>query len=80
MKGLLNMGIELLVLFNIIIAILVYAEVGAVWFTFKNPIVVYNNIKVNWFGAWFIAIIINIGSPITSIFYWMCKLCTVGRK
>ena len=48
-------------------------------FSYVNPKVIYNNIKVNWFGAWFIAIVSNIALPIIAIPYWIYKLFTVGR-
>lgn len=44
-----------------------------------NPKVVYENIKVNWFGAWVLAIIFNVLFPMIAIPYWIYKLCTVGR-
>lgn len=47
---------------------------------FVNPIVIYKIIKVNWFGAYFIAIIHNICCIIPAVCYWMYKICTVGRK
>ena len=48
-------------------------------FSFVNPIVIYNNIKVNWFGAFVLAVIFNILLPIIAIPYWIYKLFTVGR-
>lgn len=48
-------------------------------FSYVNPKVIYNNIKVNWFGAWFMAIVFNITLPIIAIPYWIYKLFTVGR-
>lgn len=47
--------------------------------SFVNPIVIYNNIKVNWFGAWLLAIVCNVGLPAVAIPYWIYKICTVGR-
>ena len=47
--------------------------------SFVNPIVIYDNIKVNWFGAWLLAIVCNVGLPIVAIPYWIYKICTVGR-
>ena len=49
-------------------------------FSFVNPKVIYKNIKVNWFGAWLLAVIFNILLPLVAIPYWIYKLCTVGRK
>ena len=48
-------------------------------FSFVNPIVIYNKIKVNWFGAYILAIIFNMLFPIIAIPYWIYKLFTVGR-
>lgn len=48
--------------------------------SFFNPVVFYNNIKVNWFGAWLLAIVFNLMLPSAAVFYWIYKICTVGRK
>ena len=48
--------------------------------SFVNPIVIYNDIKVNWFGAWLLAIVCNVALPSVAIPYWIYKICTVGRK
>lgn len=48
-------------------------------FSFVNPIVIYNKIKVNWFGAIVLAVIFNILLPAISIPYWIYKIFTVGR-
>lgn len=48
-------------------------------FSFVNPIVIYNNIRVNWFGAWLLAVVCNILFPVIAIPYWIYKLCTAGR-
>ena len=45
-----------------------------------NPFGVYDKIKVNWFGAWLIAIVVNVLLPCIAIPYWIYKLCTVGRR
>ena len=47
--------------------------------SFVNPIIIYDSIKVNWFGAWFLAIVCNVGLPSVAIPYWIYKVCTVGR-
>ena len=47
--------------------------------SFVNPIVIYNNIRVNWFGAWLLAILCNVALPAVAIPYWIYKICTVGR-
>lgn len=49
-------------------------------FSFVNPIVIYKNIRVNWFGAWALSILLNILLPAIAIPYWIYKICTVGRK
>ena len=49
-------------------------------FSYVNPIVIYKNVKVNWFGASIIAILFNVGLPAVAIPYWIYKICTVGRK
>jgi len=48
-------------------------------FSFVNPMVIYDNIAVNWFGAWLLAIVFNILFPVIAIPYWIYKICTVGR-
>ena len=45
-----------------------------------NPKVIYKNLHVNWFGTMLLTIIFNILLPVISIPYWICKLCTIGRK
>lgn len=48
-----------------------------------NPVDIYNNLKVNWFGCIILTILFNILCPIMSIGYWtvlfVTWLCTVGR-
>lgn len=60
------------------ILFLLPVEVGAN-FSFVNPKVIYDNIKVNWFGACVLAIVFNILFPVVAIPYWIYKICTVGR-
>ena len=48
--------------------------------SFVNPIVIYNKIKINWFGALLLAIVFNVVLPVIAIPYWIYKICTVGRK
>lgn len=62
-----------------LIALIVFIsdEYGFAWL---NPVFIYRNIKVNWFGAAFLALIANIALPIIAIVYWFYKLCTVGRR
>lgn len=44
------------------------------------PANLYDALPVNWFGAWFLAIIANIvGLPFV-IGFWIYQLCTIGRE
>ena len=47
---------------------------------FVNPLVIYKQTKVNWFGAFFLATLYGMMCPICAAGYWLYKLCTVGRK
>ena len=47
---------------------------------FVNPLVIYKQTKVNWFGALFLATLYGMMCPICTAGYWLYKLCTVGRK
>lgn len=47
---------------------------------YVNPFWIYENYHVNYFGTIVLFLIYNLISPITSICYWIHKLCTVGRK
>ena len=49
-------------------------------FSFVNPIVIYNKIKVNRSGAIALTVILNVLLPAVSIPYWIYKIFTVGRK
>lgn len=49
-------------------------------FSFINPLVIYDAISVNWFGAILIAAFLHILLPVVAVLYWFYKLCTVGRK
>ena len=51
--------------------------VGLQWI---NPIVIYDNVSVNWFGCIVLTILAHIAAGPWTIFYWFYKLCTVGRK
>lgn len=51
--------------------------VGLQWI---NPIVIYNNVSVNWFGCIVLTILTHIIAGPWVIVYWFYKLCTVGRK
>ena len=45
-----------------------------------DPIVVYKNKKVNYFGCFVIVFIHHILFLPIAIGYWFYKLCTIGRK
>ena len=49
-------------------------------FEMVNPIWVYYTIRVNWFGAFLVALFFNALFPICSLGYWIYKLCTIGRR
>lgn len=51
--------------------------IGLQW---VNPVVIYNNVSVNWFGCIVLTILAHIAAGPWVIFYWLYKLCTVGRK
>lgn len=66
---------------NIIVLIILFAACGSgANCSFVNPKVIYKNIKVNWFGAWLLAVVCNICFPVAAIPYWIYKLCTIGRQ
>lgn len=53
-------------------------EYGLQWI---NPIIIYKNVPVNWFGCIILTILAHIAAgPIWVSLYWFYKLCTVGRK
>ena len=62
--------------FGIIIA----AFMGCEGVEFANPIWIYNRYKVNVFGTIVLSIVFNLICPIGTVFYWLYKLCTVGRR
>lgn len=47
---------------------------------FVNPSHIYKYARVNWFGAFVLALIYSVICPVAAIIYWFYKLCTVGRK
>lgn len=51
--------------------------VGLQW---VNPIVIYDNVPVNWFGCIVLTILAHIAAGPWVVFYWFYKLCTIGRK
>lgn len=51
--------------------------VGLCW---MNPVWLYNHIRVNVFGAIFVALIAGVVLAPYAVCYWIYKLCVVGRK
>lgn len=49
-------------------------------FSFVNPLVIYKNIEVNWFGAVVLTIVLNVVFIAAAVPYWFYKLCTCGRR
>ena len=47
---------------------------------FVNPIWLYNRLFINWFGAVSLSIIFFVLTAPVTIWYWIYKLFTVGRK
>ena len=45
-----------------------------------NPITIYKEHKVNYFGTLLITLFSNCFLFIYAICFWFCKLCTIGRK
>lgn len=72
--------LSLWITINIISLIVLFAACGnGANGSFVNPKVIYKNVKVNWFGAWLLAIVCNICFPVVAIPYWIYKICTIGR-
>ena len=70
------------VLYAVLIVVNTFALIIAGWaggFSFVNPNVIHKNVKVNWFGAYILAIVFHIILPLPSLTYWIYKICTVGR-
>lgn len=47
---------------------------------FLNPIYIYEQVRVNWFGAIMVMLFYTALCPLAAICYWFYKLCTVGRR
>ena len=57
--------------------LVIWHFIGAcIWFV----VGVFDGSPVNYFGAGFLALLINLICPIASLGYWFYKLCTVGRR
>lgn len=52
-------------------------DIGLAWL---NPLWLYRHINVNWFGAFFIALVGTLMFIPFAVGYWLYKACTVGRK
>ena len=64
-------------LLHLMIIMISLEKVGLQWI---NPIVIYNNVHVNWFGCIVLTILAHIIAGPWACLYWFYKLCTVGRK
>lgn len=54
-----------------------FESYGVSWL---NPLVIYKYNRINWFGATLLALIANVVFVPYAAFYWLYKLCTIGRK
>lgn len=76
-----NVLIDTWIIINVIaVSMLLILWVKDVWLNFINPKVIHNNIKINLFGAWFIALVSNILFPVVAIPYWIYKLCKAIKR
>lgn len=74
--------IQALMFLYIMLNVIVFWCSALIWtnFSFVNPIVIYENIEMNWVGVTLTTIILNVLLPTISVPYWIYKLLTVGRK
>lgn len=49
-------------------------------FAWLNPLFIYKQIDVNWFGALLLTLVANVIFVPYAILYWLYKLCTIGKK
>ena len=68
------------VVFGTATGVIVCALPDDIGLAFFNPMVLYEHWQVNWFGAYFLGILFSVLLAPLSIWYWLYKLCTVGRK
>jgi hypothetical protein len=51
---------------------------------YLNPVWLYENYNVNFFGAFLLMLLFNLICPVVTVIYWPCKfikwITTVGRK
>lgn len=74
---------------DLIITIFIYIVIN-ILFLFKlsikemeagfNPIQVYKDYNVNWFGCIMLVLLAHILFLLIAIVYWFYKLCTIGRR
>lgn len=67
-------------IFGVCASIIVLSLPDNIGLSFFNPKVLYECWQVNWFGAYFLGILFSVLFAPLSIWYWLYKLCTVGRK
>ena len=68
-----------LVFTTMIDLVIMVSEVG-IGLQWINPVVIYDNVHVNWFGCIVLTILAHIVAGPWACFYWFYKLCTIGRK
>lgn len=53
-------------------------------FAYLNPVWLYRNYRVNYFGAFLLTLVFNLINPLVTVIYWPCVfikwITTVGRK
>lgn len=49
-------------------------------FELLNPIFIYRQLRINYFGVFLITLFMNALCPVASFGYWLYKLCTVRRR
>ena len=49
-------------------------------YQFVNPLVIYRNTDLNWFGVILLTIVVHFLATVPASLYWCFKLCTIGRK
>ena len=69
-----------IIITTIIPAILMFESEFKVGLQWVNPVVIYDNVAVNWFGCIVLTILAHIAAGPWAVFYWLYKLGTVGRK
>ena len=76
--------VVLIVSFSSLFSLFFVAAIGdslkAKGLEFVNPVWLYKRFRVNWFGAFFLALLFSLLTVPYAICYWFYKLCTVGRN